>query len=137
MGDKIQIRLVRKDATPIAAILTLRHQLSVVYKYGCSDKKFHNLGAMPLLFWRLIEESKASGLEKIDFGRSDLDHKGLITFKDRFGTTRKLVTYYRYPSTEREETAANWNSKTILQVFSFLPEAVSSAAGRIMYKHVG
>ena len=79
MGDKIQIRLVRKDATPIAAILTLRHQLSVVYKYGCSDKKFHNLGAMPLLFWKTHRGEQSIGIREDRFwslrpGPRRLDH---------------------------------------------------------------
>lgn len=46
---------------------------------------------MPFLFWRLIEESKASGVERIDFGRSDLANTSLIAFKDKFGTTRKSL----------------------------------------------
>src|SRR5713101_9298121 len=55
MGDKIPIRLARKNGAPIAAMLTLRHRSSVVYKYGCSDERSHNLAGMPFLFWRLIE----------------------------------------------------------------------------------
>ncbi len=74
-------------------MITLQHRSSVVYTYGCSDGEFHHLGAMPFLFWRLIEESKASGAERINFGRSDLDNDGLITFKDRVGARRKLLSY--------------------------------------------
>ncbi len=58
--------------------------------------RFHNLGGMPFLIWKLIEEGKASGTERIDFGRSDLDNQGLIAFKDRLGATGRLLTYYRY-----------------------------------------
>ena len=137
MGDHVTIRLARKNDAPIAALLTLRHRSSVVYKYGCSDEKFHNLGAMPFLFWRLIEESKASGAEKIDFGRSDLDNEGLIAFKDRFGTTRKLLTYYRYPNTEKGETLTNHGSQAIRQFLSILPDAILSTAGRVLYRHIG
>jgi len=65
VGDKVEIRLARKNDVPIAAILSLRHRSSVIYKYGCSDKRYHNLGGMPFLFWNLIEESKASGAEHL------------------------------------------------------------------------
>jgi CelD/BcsL family acetyltransferase involved in cellulose biosynthesis len=136
MGDKVQIRIARKDDIPIAAMLTLRHQSSVVYKYGCSDERFHNLGGMPFLFWRLLEESKASGAERIDFGRTDLSNEGLIAFKDRLGATRKLLTYYRYTRTPRR-TGALENSRAVRQFLSVLPEAVSSAAGRVLYRHMG
>jgi CelD/BcsL family acetyltransferase involved in cellulose biosynthesis len=137
MGDKIQIRLTRKNDAPIAAMLTLRHRSCVVYKYGCSDARFHNLGGMPFLFWRLVEESKASGAEKIDFGRTDLNNEGLIAFKDRMGTKRKLLTYYRYTRTKRRGVVNLWDSQAFRQFFSFLPHAVSSAAGRVLYRHMG
>ena len=137
MGDKFEIRLARKDGTPIAAILTLRHGSSVVYKYGCSNARFHNLGAMPFLFWRLIEESKASGAQKIDFGRSDLDHEGLIVFKDRLGTKRRLLTYYRYTNAAERQEAAPWESHALRQLFRHLPDAFLSTAGRVFYKHMG
>src|SRR5205085_8526706 len=99
LGNDVQIRVARKNGTPIAAILSLRHRSSVVYKYGCSDDRFHRLGGMPFLFWRLIQESKEAGVLKIDLGRSDMDRDGLIVFKERLGAARKLLAYSRYPKT--------------------------------------
>ena len=136
MGDKIQIRVAAKDGMPIAAMLTLSHRKSVIYKYGCSDERHHNLGAMPFLFWKLIEESKASGADKIDFGRSDLAQESLIAFKDKFGTSKKLLNYYRYPQESKRRRAA-WGENAIRQCFSMLPDAVSSTAGRLVYRHMG
>lgn len=136
LGDGVEIRLARKDGVAIAAMLSLRHRSTVVYKYGCSDEKFHNLGGMPFLFWRLIEETKASGAEEVDFGRSDLDNQSLAVFKDRFGATRSLLTYYRYPRPERREAiAVDWQA--IRQLFCILPDSVLSTAGRVLYRHMG
>lgn len=137
MGDKIQIRLARKDRVPIAAMLTLRHRSCIVYKYGCSDEKFHNLAGMPFLFWRLIEESKASDINEIDFGRSDLDNEGLITFKDRFGTTRRRLTYVQYPQAEMGDGMSGWDVPVIRRIFSILPDAILPMASKFLYKHVG
>jgi len=137
LGGKLVIRVARKNGAPIAAILTLQHGSTVVYKYGCSDESFHNLGGMPFLFWKLIEESKASGAEKIDFGRTDLDNEGLLTFKDRFGTNRKLLTYYRYSRAGRKQTLSLSDSQALRQFFAILPGTISSAAGRILYRHLG
>jgi CelD/BcsL family acetyltransferase involved in cellulose biosynthesis len=137
MRDKLQIRVARKDGAPVAAMLTLRHRSSIVYKYGCSDERVHNLGGMPFLFWRLIEESKESGAELIDFGRSDLNNEGLIVFKDRLGATRRLLTYYRYPKTAKQGTAPLQDSQKVKHIFSLLPDALASAAGRVLYKHMG
>jgi CelD/BcsL family acetyltransferase involved in cellulose biosynthesis len=137
MGDKAQIRLARKNDTPVAALLTLRHRSSVVYKYGCSDERFHHLAGMPFLFWRLIEESKASGAEEIDLGRSDLEHKGLITFKDRLGAKSRVMSYYRYPQTKKRESVDTGNSRAMRHLFSVLPGSVLPAVGRLLYRHMG
>lgn len=137
MGDKLQIRLARKNGVAVAAMLTLRHGSSVVYKYGCSNERFHNLGGMPFLFWRLIEESKASGAERIDLGRTDLNNEGLIAFKDRLGTNRRLLTYYRYTRKPKHSFGTLSDSRALRQFFAFLPEGISSLAGRVLYKHLG
>lgn len=137
MGDNIQIWLTRKDGIAIAAILTLRHRSSVVYKYGCSDAKFHHLGPMPFLFWRLIADSKTSGINDIDFGRSDLDNDGLITFKDRFGATRKQLTYVQYPQAEKKPGMSRWDMPAIRRAFSILPDFALPMASGLLYKHIG
>jgi hypothetical protein len=73
MKGQLQIWVAWKGSSGISAILALRHRSTVVYKYGCSDERFHNLGGMPFLFWKLIEDSKASGADSLDFGRSDFE----------------------------------------------------------------
>jgi len=137
MGEKCQIRLTRKDGVAIAAMFTLQHRSCMVYKYGCSNEKFHSLGGMPFLFWRLVEESKAAGIENIDFGRTDLKNEGLITFKDRLGTSRKLLTYCRYSNKPLGEGSNLVDSPRLRQFVSYLPKAISSAAGRVLYRHIG
>jgi CelD/BcsL family acetyltransferase involved in cellulose biosynthesis len=137
MGANAEVRVVRKDGEAIAAILTLRHRGTVVYKYGCSDERFHPLAGMPLLFWRLIEESKAEGAEKIDFGRTDMDNTGLIRFKDRFGAFRQRLSYFRYAESERERAVVRPDSRVTRAFFSALPDALSSRAGRLVYRHIG
>ena len=136
MGADLQIRLARKKDVAIAAILTLRHKTSVIYKYGCSDERVHNLGAMPFLFWKLIEESKAAGAGKIDFGRSDLNHESLISFKDKFGGTRKSLNYYRCPK-KAESKSFVGQAFRVRQLFSILPDSISAMAGRLIYRHIG
>jgi lipid II:glycine glycyltransferase (peptidoglycan interpeptide bridge formation enzyme) len=137
MSPNVEIRLARKDGTPIAAILTLRHRRTVVYKYGCSDETFHHLAGMPFLFWKLIEESKTAGAEQIDFGRTDLDNNGLIEFKDRFGTIRRQLTYFRYPESTREKGVVATYLPAARRLFSVLPDALSSRAGQMLYRHIG
>lgn len=137
MSPNAEIRVVRKDDNPIAAIFTLRHRRTVVYKYGCSDERFHHLAGMPLLFWKLIEESKCAGAEQIDFGRTDLDNEGLIEFKDRLGTTRKKITYLRYTESAGGKDALRSYLPGTRRLFSVLPGALSSRMGQLLYRHIG
>jgi len=137
LGDKMQIRLARKDGNPVAAMLSLRHGRSVTYKYGCSDERFHSLGGMPFLFWRLIEDSKAAGAEEIDLGRSDSDHEGLTTFKDRFGAKRSEIKYYRHSSGKTGETSGLPGWRSLRRFVPMLPGRVLSAAGALLYRHMG
>lgn len=136
LGDNLQIRLAKKDGAAFAAVLTLRHRNSLIYKYGCSDENRHRLAGMPFLFWKLIQESKESGIDRIDFGRSDLNQESLVRFKDRFGTNKSLLNYYRYPTTTRGP-ARDWGVRRIRRFFSILPDSVSSTAGRLVYRHIG
>jgi lipid II:glycine glycyltransferase (peptidoglycan interpeptide bridge formation enzyme) len=137
MGDTLQIRIAQKNGVAIAALLTLRHRSTIIYKYGCSDEAFHQLGGMPFLFWKLIEEGKATGAERIDFGRSEMENEGLVAFKDKFGTTKKILTYYRYPQSTKQ-VAHGWGESGLAKrMFSILPDGVLSAAGKVLYRHIG
>ncbi len=88
LGEKAKIRVASKDGQPIASILTLRYKNVLVYKYGCSDHRFSNLGGMQFLFWNAIQEAKREQLSEFDIGRSDRDNPGLFAFKDRWGAVR-------------------------------------------------
>jgi lipid II:glycine glycyltransferase (peptidoglycan interpeptide bridge formation enzyme) len=136
MRENAEIRMVRKGRNAVAAILTLRHRKTIVYKYGCSAEAFHSLAGMPLLFWKLIEESKTEGIDEIDFGRTDLENDGLIQFKDRFGTLRKRLTYYRYGDDGVRSWSA-FNVPAVRTLFSALPHSLSSRAGEMVYRHIG
>lgn len=137
MGDALQIRVARKNGAAVAALLTLRHRSNIIYKYGCSDGAFHQLGGMPFLFWKLIEEGKATGAACLDFGRSDSSNEGLVAFKDKFGTTKRTLTYYRYPQTTNQSAHSWGDSGFARRMFSILPDGVLSAAGKILYRHIG
>jgi CelD/BcsL family acetyltransferase involved in cellulose biosynthesis len=137
MNPHVEILVARQGTVPIAAMLILRHCRTVVYKYGCSDERFHHLAGMPFLFWNLIQEAKASGAELIDLGRTDLDNPGLIRFKDHLGTSRRKFTYLRYEEGGDQKASVAYNRSALRHLFSVLPDAISSAAGRLLYRHIG
>jgi hypothetical protein len=137
LGDRLKIRVASKDGKPIASILTLRFKYTLVYKYGCSDASVHNLGAMPFLFWRAIEDAKRCGFQELDLGRSDSDNSGLITFKDHLGAARSTLIYMRSPALGHSSFDEGYRAQSAKQVFSRMPNVLLNAAGRLLYRHVG
>ena len=137
MGEKLKIRVASKDGKPVASILTLQHRRTLVYKYGCSDKAFSNLGGMQFLFWRAIQDAKSQGLLEFDLGRSDWENEGLIQFKDRLGGTRSTLTYWRYPASAAAHARPAWQTKLAKRIVSRLPNACLSALGSLLYRHAG
>jgi CelD/BcsL family acetyltransferase involved in cellulose biosynthesis len=137
LGDRARIHLVSKDGQPIAGILTLLYKQTLVYKYGCSDSRFHRLGGMPLLFWKAIQEGKRLGATEFDLGRSETDNPGLAAFKGHLGAACSTLTYFRYPPRMSSNPASGWKMKIVTSVFGWMPDALLISAGRLLYRHVG
>jgi hypothetical protein len=137
LGDSVSIRIACKDGQPAAGILTLAHGDTVVYKYGGSDTRLHALGGMPLLFWEAIQEAKRTKARELDFGRSDSNNAGLITFKERWGATRSSLTYWRFPEAPRPARESGWRIDVARRALSRLPGPMRRAMGALLYPHIG
>jgi hypothetical protein len=135
-GSDLRIRVASKDGVPVASILTLSHKKTVVYKYGCSNAAFNPMGGTALLFWQTIQEAKHQGFEELELGRSDTDNAGLIAFKERWGASRRSISYWTYP--ESEPAKPNGWKKTVARyMVSAAPKLALEAVGSLLYKHIG
>jgi hypothetical protein len=137
VGDPAKIRVASKNGRPVASILTLRYKHVLVYKYGCSDHRFSNLGGTQLLFWNAIQEAKREQVNEFDMGRSDCDDAGLVAFKDRWGAARTELAYLRYPVASFHRVAEARHTRISKYVWSHVPDGVLAAAGRALYRHMG
>jgi len=137
LGDRLAIHVAFRQERAIASILTLRCGHRLVYKYGCSDADYHNLGAMPFLFWKAIQQAKDRGLQELDLGRSDSDNPGLITFKGHLGATQSQLVYHRCYAANRRNSSAGFGVSLAKRVIGHLPGNLLTTAGRLLYKHVG
>jgi CelD/BcsL family acetyltransferase involved in cellulose biosynthesis len=141
-GENLKIRVAYHGENPVASILTIRDKNSLIYKYGCSDPIYHNLGAMQFLFWKAIQDAKQSGLQVFDFGRSEIANDGLVTFKDHWGTTRTKLIYLKYTGLHSsrdwlDTNRASWTMQFARRICSVMPSRLLSAAGRFGYRHIG
>ena len=135
-GEDLQIRVATKDDLPVASILTLSHKKSMVYKYGCSDARFHRFGGMALLFWNAIKEAKNKGCEQFEMGRSDRRNLGLISFKEHWGAVGTELSYWRYPQNPKA-AADNWQEKVLHRLVPVVPDSALRIIGKVLYRHVG
>lgn len=134
LGDALTISIARLEGRPIAGIMTIRHNRTLVYKYGCSDVGFNNHGATPLLFWKAIQDAKNSGCTVLDLGRSGMREDGLIAFKDRWNATRRALCYVGYPpraaTVGLKDRLLGWGG-----IVENLPDRLLSAMGGLLYRH--
>jgi len=141
-GPALKIRVAYKDALPLAAILTIRHKQTLLYKYGCSDARYHSLGGMQMLLWEAIRDGKQEGLHSLDLGRSEWDNTGLITFKDRWGARRSMLNYIRLLSPEHHSRdfvsdRGDWKQRAAKRFVPYLPDFMLRSAGDLLYRHLG
>jgi CelD/BcsL family acetyltransferase involved in cellulose biosynthesis len=140
-GHAIKIRVAFKADQALAAIVTLRHKKTLVYKYGCSDPALRNLGGTHGLLWRCITEAKREGLQNFDLGRSDLDNLGLLKFKDRWNAKRSVLTYSRYTRSNLSKNdyrkGVDWKSELTKRLVFHLPDKMFCSVGALLYRHIG
>ena len=134
-GEALEIRTVVKEQIPVASILTLRFKDTVYYKYGCSDARYNNLGATPLLLWRAVVAAKSTQAQIFDFGRTEVDNPGLISFKDKWAPRSNPLVYLRFPHRALHGEARNL--RVVKQVFARMPEKLLAITGSLIYRHIG
>jgi len=137
MADALDVRIAYWDGLPIASVLTLRFRNTTYYKYGCSDARFHNLGAMPALFWETIQASKTGGCAEFDLGRSECDNEKLIAFKNHWTREHSRLQYWRYPASSRPSLTEGWKLRMAKRAFAYMPNSLLALTGRLAYRHIG
>ncbi len=137
LGDALTIWTASCNGRPAAAILTLSFQDRAIYKYGCSDAQFRNLGGTQILLWKAIQKARNEGVRVLDMGRTDEGNRGLAAFKERWGAQRSKLVYYRCATSATAAQPAGWMQPLAKKVFSQAPAAVVNLSGRLLYKHFG
>ncbi len=130
------VLLARWEERTIAAAVFLSFNGTLIYKYGASDRE--HLGRRPnnLLFTEAIEWGCANGMQRLDFGRTDLDNEGLRAFKRAFGAEETTLSYTRLPAKERSSALAA-GSAPLGFVIRRTPPLSGQMVGSVLYRHVG
>ena len=136
-NEALEIRLAFKDSVPVSAILTLRFNDTVYYKYGCSDALFKRFGATPWLLWRALVAAKSQGAVHFDLGRTEEDNVGLLTFKNHWVPKPQELVYWKFPHAISQNRESNRRLRIAKQLFSYMPNSLLRITGRFVYRHIG
>lgn len=77
----------------VAGALFLTSGGTTIYKFGASDVDSWPRRPNHLIFWTAIQEACARGDGRFDFGRTDLDNRGLRAFKSGWGAQERPLRY--------------------------------------------
>lgn len=133
----LEIRVAYKEQHPISAILTLRFRKVLYYKYGCSNERFKNFGAIPWLLWKAIVAAKSSGAMEFDMGRTEEGNTGLLAFKNNWVPRPQELVYWNFPVGSAIGSADGWKIKAAKRIFSYMPDRLLAFTGRLIYRHIG
>jgi CelD/BcsL family acetyltransferase involved in cellulose biosynthesis len=118
---------------PIGGAVFLSAPHTLTFKFGASLKSHWPLRGNQLIFWTAIQHGCATGAEKFDFGRTELRHEGLRTFKRNWGT-RELPLRYTVAGAAHRESSVIARS-ALAGVIRYSPSFVCRALGATFYKY--
>jgi hypothetical protein len=84
-----------------------------------------------------INEGKSEGCERLDMGRSDSENEGLIRFKDRWGSYKSELTYWRLLAKCSKRSTRRQGIEFAKKLFGYAPGPLQIEVGNVLYKHLG
>ena len=121
----------------IAAAIYFHLGERVIYKYGASDRAYQHLRPNNLVMWEAIKCHAQKGYKHFSFGRTDPENRGLLQFKDGWGTEKKIVNYYTY-DLEKKSFAKEKSGYYALRhhILKKMPICVLNSIGTLLYRHM-
>lgn len=128
------VSLAEHEGRPVAGAVFLRWGSAATYKFGASDPRFLRLRPNHLIFWDAIRSLAEDGVRTLDFGRTDLDNRGLREFKSGWGATESPLVY-TVLGEGRPELGQSSAAKALGAVIRRSPPWVCRAVGERLYRY--
>ena len=132
-----EIVMARLDGVAVAGAVFFHSAGRAIFKFGASDPAFWEFRPNHLVMWKAIQHLITTGCNSLHFGRTSCEDRGLRRFKNSWGSSEELLSYFRY-----QESSLGWvaNDRHVLEshpfIFGHLPIALNRIAGRIIYPHL-
>jgi lipid II:glycine glycyltransferase (peptidoglycan interpeptide bridge formation enzyme) len=136
--DKGFVALARIDGNCIAGAVYFHFGKHAIYKYGASKMSHQHLRPNNLLMWEAIKRYASDQFKSFDFGRTDLYHEGLRRFKRSWGTSERVLNYFKYNIGKEKFLMENSSKESTIQnIYKRMPMSLSKIVGNSLYKHMG
>lgn len=92
-GRSADVRELRLDGKPVAAVLTLYFRDQILPYYGASDPAYNDFAPNNYMYFDLMRWGGANGYTLFDFGRSKRKGSGSYEFKAHWGMQERVLPY--------------------------------------------
>ena len=131
--------LAEFDGKVIAGSLYLCFKDSVILKINASDKRYSRLRTNYLITLKAMERACYGGYKHLDFGITNPDNSGLISFKRQWGSYESKIDYYWYSggrSKGNPRSKPSYRNTTNL-ISKLVPTFIAKMVSNILYRHLG
>jgi FemAB-related protein (PEP-CTERM system-associated) len=138
-GNEADILTVLHDGRPVASVLSLYHNSTVMPYWGGGVWDARRLRANDVMYYALMNHARRRGCTHFDFGRSKVD-SGAYFFKKNWGFEPEPMTYAIHTADGQEPRDVNPNSpkyKAQIAVWQKLPMSVANRLGPWIAKGLG
>jgi CelD/BcsL family acetyltransferase involved in cellulose biosynthesis len=137
-GDDAVITLLAEvDGEIAAGAMYLVWGNTLYYKFGASLAEYLPMRPNDALYWSALKLALGRGLGSVDWGISDLDQPGLVSYKRKWASEeRRVVTLRGGPDpTPKTEVGAMLGELTRLFTEESVPDEIAAMAGALLYRH--
>ncbi len=138
-GDEADILTVLQDGRPVASVLSLYHQGTVMPYWGGGVWDARRLRANDVMYYALMSHARRQGCTHFDFGRSKVD-SGAYSFKKNWGFEPEPMAYAVHTADGQEPRDVNPNSpkyKAQIALWQKLPLLIANRLGPWIAKGLG
>ncbi|MGI9490843.1 MAG: lipid II:glycine glycyltransferase FemX [Geminicoccaceae bacterium] len=135
--DRLTVLLAEVEDRPIAGIFLLEHAGILYYKFNASiDQRFR---PNDLLAWHALLVGQRNGLDKLDFGLSDVDQPGLIRYKEKFATEKNEISIIKHQPEGFVDSRGDQAGRLLRDVTTWMtdpevPDELTRKAGDALYR---
>jgi CelD/BcsL family acetyltransferase involved in cellulose biosynthesis len=137
-SDGLRTGLALLDGRVVAGAVYLVWRDTVYLKFSASEKEFLRQYPNEALHWELIQWAHDRGLRTLDWGLSDLDQPGLISFKAKWASTEGRIRTLNAggpPTGRSADVEQTLRTLTELLTDPSVPDAVTERGGAALYRY--